>query len=1070
MRITGSGSRRELRQWATLLYFSPSNTKRANILVLVANGLLCPRTHWALSRRNGSNQMHTLRIHPFLCPNPIVVIALSILLLFPALSPGQNPPQAGSPGSQAPAAPGPSANPSLSTTVNEVSFDLAVRGKHNKPVLDLVPSQLAVTDGGSPVHFSSLRLVDGASGSEHLVTLVFDRLDPGAVKAVRRIIENILAVIPEKGYSFAVLQVNGRLRLLQAPTQDRGLLEAAIAKATPNSFVPLPADLTPAEKALIASAHSDVDTLDSADRNEEKLILSALEQSQRILADHRRYPSLAALLALVQSQRLQPGRKFIFYFSAGVDSSADARDILHSIVGQANRAGVTICAIDTSRVNGRISSAQQGTLASTTLGKGTASGNVSAFGTGNLGTSVGNGSPGFSPGGGTNNVAARNIAGYAFGDLSGDQSPLDALAFGTGGVYIGTSGGYKHQLQRLHDDLTNWYEASWTPPIKNYDGQFRPVVIHSLRKGIYLRARSGYFAVPPTEASELRPIELPLLNILAGATLPSDMAFRAGVLHLGAQPDGNFGEVIVQVPVAQLALHEDSTTHISSVDAAIIAVIKDGKGNVIERFGQDFPLHETPDQFRHDPGQVITFEEHFSGAPGVYSLETAVMDRLANKAGAQRTTFTIEGPPQGPALSDIALVKRVDPAPEDDLAYDPMLCRDGRVVPNLASQLPEDTRSLSLFFLIHPVAGSQSQPALRMQIFRNGRMLTEMPMDLDKISGSGAAVPYLATIHGHVFAPGEYQVKTFLTQDGSTVSNSAAFSVAGVATASNAPDPSLTAVGSSNPESDSGLVSEASTSNSLFVVTNATTPVPPPSDAEIQTTIEEVRQRALAWSNSLENFMCYEVTRHSVDATGHGDWTLKDTIIELLKYVDHEESRTTFMLNGDRSDVQLDHLEFMHSAGEFGSLFHVIFNPSAQTAFTWKQYAFIDGQPVQVYAFKVALSNSNLFLSDRNFDTLHVGFHGLLYLDPATRSVRRISIDADDIPSQLHISATSISVDYSWVTMQDHDFLLPVRGAVGLQEAKSRPVLNDFEFHGYHRFGSQSHVLSDEELKALPKN
>ena len=49
--------------------------------------------------------------------------------------------------------------------------------------------------------------------------------------------------------------------------------------------------------------------------------------------------------------------------------------------------------------------------------------------------------------------------------------------------------------------------------------------------------------------------------------------------------------------------------------------------------------------------------------------------------------------------------------------------------------------------------------------------------------------------------------------------------------------------------------------------------------------------------------------------------------------------------------------------------------------------------------------------------------------------------------------------------MQDHDFLLPVRGAVSMQQAKKRPVLNEFEFLNYHRYGSQARLLSDEDLK-----
>jgi len=392
---------------------------------------------------------------------------------------------------------------------------------------------------------------------------------------------------------------------------------------------------------------------------------------------------------------------------------------------------------------------------------------------------------------------------------------------------------------------------------------------------------------------------------------------------------------------------------------------------------------------------------------------------------------------------------------------------DGHVVPNLATELPADTRMLSLFFLVHPIAGSQSQPELRMQIFRNGQMLTQMPMELDKVSGTGAAIPYLGSIHGHSFAPGDYQVKALLSQDGATASSAVSFKVEGDATSAGSADSSLSAGGSSGGgEINSQVVSEASTANSQFIVTSPKTAVPPPTDAEIQAMIEGARQRALGWSDSLVNFYCYEVTNHSVDATGHGDWRHKDTLVELMKYVDHGESRSTVMLNGDRSEAQPDQLQFMHSAGEFGAMFHVIFNPSAKAVFTWKQTAFIDGQPIQVFAVKVGRDNSGFDLTDHDGRTGHAGFEGLVYIDPATFSVRRISIDADDIPSELLIKASSLSIDYAWVPMEGSDFLLPVRGAVSLQQTKSRPVLNEFEFLKYRRFGSQFRVLTDADVKA----
>jgi VWFA-related protein len=1018
--------------------------------------------------------MSTLVTCTFAGSGRVAIVSLFLFVGLPPLSPAQSPAATPPSGSQAVAslaAPDSPAAPPLTTTVDEVNLDLTIRTKHNKPILDLQPSQIAVTDDGSPVQLSSLRLVNANSGPEHLVSLVFDRLDPSASKMARKMAERILTAIPDKGYSFAVLQVNGRLRLLQPYTLDRRLVEEAVASATPVLPAPASTDLNPAEKALIASIHSDALTLDSANRAEGKMILSALEQSQQILEGRRGFPSLAALQALVLSDRLVTGRNLIVYFAGRTASSSDARDILHSILGMANRAGVTICVVNADPFNPEANSRMMSSMSSTLLGSGSGSGgNVSSFGVGNLPGSAP--SSGFQPGGfGT--AMVHNVSGFEFGDADTDESPLVPLAIGTGGIYVGDAAGLKHKLEQLHEELTSWYQASWVPPIKNYDGQFRPIRVSALRKDLVIRGRTGYFAVPPTETSGVRPFEVPLLNILSGAAAPTAIVFHAGILKLGELPDGNSGELAVQVPISQLEQHEDSNTHISSVHASIVAVIKDSKGAVLQRFGEDYPLHETPDMFRANAGQNITFQDHFSAQPGVYTLEAAVMDRIGNKAGVQRSTFTIEPQSKGAALSDITPVEEVEPTSEETGAFDPMRYQDGRVVPNLAAEMPEDTHSISLFFLLHPVAGSPNQPALRMQVLHNGQLVIDMPMELEKVSGSGAAIPYLATIRSRVFPPGTYQAKALLSQDGSTVSSVASFSVDGTLAASNVsdstlPDAALSASGATSSGAiDPRLVSEAANGNSAFAITSSTNPMPPPSDAESQSLIEDARKRALSWTDTLANFSCFEITNHSIDTTGGGDWKKSDTLVELMKYVDHEESRTTLMLNGDQNSAAPDQFHFIHSAGEFGAMFHVVFDPSAKTAFAWKGYATLDGQPVDIFAFQVARANSSFDLSDRNNQTRPVGFHGALYIEPATRSVRRITIDADDIPNSLLVRASSMSIDYSWVSMQDHDFLLPVRGAVGMQETRRRAVLNEFEFRNYHRFGSQSHLVSDKELKAL---
>jgi VWFA-related protein len=960
--------------------------------------------------------------------------------------------------------------PAFNTTVDEVSLDLVVRTKSNKPITDLKSSDFAITDNGSSVTLADLHLVTSENKSEHLVTLVFDRLEPGPARAARNVALKILKAIPDKGYDFAVLQMNGRLRLVQAYTANRDLLEKAVLTATTSPAPNPEAGLNPAEKALLAESQGDSLTVDAADRAHAKLLLSGLDESQRILEDQHAYPSLSALLAVARTQRQITGRKLVLYFAQGLYADSDSRDTIKSIVGQANRAGVTICAIDTVALDKQVGDRMSSAMSVASAGVGSA---ISA-----VGQAQGRGVNDPTPAGMVASNAS-NMSRLEFDSMDELKSPLINLASGTGGIYIRAGSSLKKPLEQLHDDLTSYYEASYTPDIKTYNGQFRPIAIQPLRKGLVIRTRAGYFAIPPESGSGIRPFEVPLLTMLASSTLPTALDFRSSILHLGNLPDGNTGTLTVEVPVSQLQVHEDATTHISSVHLTIVALVKNQKGDVLQRFSDDVPLHEAPEMLRNDHDQVITMERHFTAEPGDYTLETAVLDRLSNKAGATRTAFTVAPVPAGPSLGDIALVRTVEPFHEEAGTFEPMRYMDGRIVPDLSGELPENTRKLSLFFMVHPIAGAASQPQLEMQIIRNHELLGKMPLELRKVSATGTAIPYLGTLQGRVFPPGKYEIRTVLTQDGQTASSTVAFSVEGTIAASNAPAASFTATADTGDRAaDQKLTATAAVSNSQFVIASPANPVPPPTDAEVHDIIEGARQRALAWSDSLPNFFCVEVTDHSVDPSGRGDWRHKDTVVQLMRYVQHQESRTTLELNGQNNSLNAngaigalpDELDFAHSVGEFGGMFRVVFDPAAKANFTWKESDVLDGQPVQVFAFQVAAANSSFDLTGLNNRQHAVGFHGLVYLDPATRSIRRITLDADDIPDILQVHASSISVDYGWISISGHDYLLPIRGAVSLREGKRQAVLNEFEFRNYRRFGSQIRILTKEESKNLPGN
>ena len=78
--------------------------------------------------------------------------------------------------------------------VEEVTLDLVVRDKKNKSVLDLKPDDLTIADNGDRVKLTNLRLSTAASSGDHLITMVFDRLDSAAARNAHDIATKVFKV------------------------------------------------------------------------------------------------------------------------------------------------------------------------------------------------------------------------------------------------------------------------------------------------------------------------------------------------------------------------------------------------------------------------------------------------------------------------------------------------------------------------------------------------------------------------------------------------------------------------------------------------------------------------------------------------------------------------------------------------------------------------------------------------------------------------------------------------------------------------------------------------------------
>jgi len=954
-------------------------------------------------------------------------------------------------------------SPTFVTNADEVTLDLVVHDKRNKPILDLKPDDITVSDSGAGVKLTHLRLVTGQSGANHRITLVFDRLDPSSAKNAHDIANKILKMIPADQFSFSVLGIGGRLRLFQGFTSDVAAVEKAVGAVTErvDGTKEDPAALP--EKDLIAAAQTGTDSsgahVNPEQRNVDRVMLAALEESQKIVQDQHCMPSLAGLLALARTQRQFGGRKVVIFFEQAPPLDSNARDMLLTIAGAANRSGVSIYTVDANAINEQ---AGEGLIATAAIA--TAAPTVNANANSSIPSGASGGAQPRLPQGMIDQIA-DTLTQLQLEGLSGYKNPLAALAQNTGGAYITASDRLKKVLQQLIEDMTTYYEASYVPPIQEYDGKFRPVAVQPVRKGLRIHSRAGYFAVPPDAGSGIRPFEAPLLKLLSEARLPTDLRFHSAVLRLGDLSTGNENVLVIEVPIDGLETRDDPNANLYSLHVSIVAQIKNKAGEVIEHFSEDVPRHGSLDSKERAQSELITMQRHFTAEPGQYVMETAVLDRNSEKAGAQRQEFEITNEAAGPSLGDVTMVQRLDPMPAEMESAEPMQYGKGKVVPSISGRVPHGAKQISFFFMVHPDPSSTEEPTLEMEVLKSHEAIAQVPLRLAKMNGPGS-IPYLASIQSTSLPSGDYEVIEKLTQGGKSTERGLEFRIDGPElAAATTPD---YATGKAQPQDDvralatSGQPETDGHNGRHLVITSLPAgAVPPPSADELETVIAGARKRALDHSQSLPNFMCIEVTSRSVDQSGNGNWKHRDSIAELLTSHDGQESRSTLEINGKRSTLKRADMNstWPISVGEFGALLNLVFAPSSQTEFAWKEAGSLGdgGGTLQVLSYRVARENATLNLSESN-NTIGVGFHGLVYIDAATSGVRRITVAADGLPRDFSMHAASMTVDYDYVAIAGRDYLLPVSSTVSLQRHRKQIELNEIAFRNYRRFASRTKI------------
>jgi hypothetical protein len=237
-------------------------------------------------------------------------------------------------------------------------------------------------------------------------------------------------------------------------------------------------------------------------------------------------------------------------------------------------------------------------------------------------------------------------------------------------------------------------------------------------------------------------------------------------------------------------------------------------------------------------------------------------------------------------------------------------------------------------------------------------------------------------------------------------------------------------------------------------------PKPPPSAVEQAKILEEMREYAMNYTTGLPNYVCVQTTHRAQDPIEalHRQGYIRnaDVIQEQLTYNDHKETYLVKMHNG-QSVANGDHTQFggVTSSGEFGSMMSDIFNPDTGAELAWQGWHTLRKDSMYGFAYHIDKDHGYRMLDVESRREYTSAYKGIVYWDPQTNAIMRITLETVGIPSDYPIHEVKITLDYDLTKVGDEAFILPLHFKLdSLAEKFSSNSEADFKL--YHKYGAES--------------
>jgi len=485
-----------------------------------------------------------------------------------------------------------------------------------------------------------------------------------------------------------------------------------------------------------------------ADKKIREMQAASIDAFERLQNSQQGYATTNGLLAVVKGLDLVPGRKAILFISAGIDIPPSVVSHFQAVVNAANRAGVSIYTVDAAGL--RVDSSRANALREI------------------------NDPPSQL---GISQPALRGSERIETALRSSSESSLGSLAKQTGGIFISDTNDPSKLLPQIEEDLSTHYIISYVPKNRNFDGQFRSVIVKSKKPDLIIRSREGYFAISNIGNLDVLPNEARPLAVLGNKLNVSSFPIALSGYHFRTLSNSSLASIVVEIPSRILSTRNDNKTGTFEIDATIVGLVRDSNDEIISKLSQKYELRGNISDLRALMEKNILFYRELSLKPGKYSVEVAAHDAISGKISTSRTPLDIPDRRGKAELSSIIIISNADKLeannqrPESPFQYESLL-----LYPNSSKILHRSTTKNLPFFITLYTNSEDSRHILSVEILQAGATLAHLQSDT-LTSDKNGRVRFAGAIPIDSLPSGQYELKISTQSAVEIISESTPFKI-----------------------------------------------------------------------------------------------------------------------------------------------------------------------------------------------------------------------------------------------------------------------------------------------------